>query len=186
MTRSDSAILGVTGTPAVAVLPEVPPVAVAQPSLVYLVTPAKGGPFQIEYLLTHSVPVWYWLQLKMLARSFPDWSKIGRRIGKRLRDVISPPSDTAPSKEERRAQRLIDVFKGFAYFDDFDEILTWQAANVDPIQCANVPLLPRGIPVVEDRAGPRVSLLLCHDYDGPLIANPCLFVSADALGRGLS
>ncbi|KAL9102867.1 MAG: hypothetical protein Q9163_002019 [Psora crenata] len=80
----------------------------------------------------------------MLSRAFPDWNRIGRKVGKKLRDVLSPPTDTGPSREERRAQRLLDVFKGFAYLDDFDELAAWKKADVDPIQCLAQLMPPSG------------------------------------------
>lgn len=98
--------------------------------------------------------------------SFPDWSKIGRRIGKRLKDILDPPKDTGPSKEERREQRLRDVVKGFAYFDTFDEIFNWTIEDVHPVQQANTPLLKRYSPGGHSQVGRRAELILCHDYHG--------------------
>lgn len=57
----------------------------------------------------------------MLSFEFPDWKKIGWHVGKKLRDILTPPADTGPSREERRAQRLRDGSRGLVYFDDFDE-----------------------------------------------------------------
>ncbi|KAL9124224.1 MAG: hypothetical protein Q9217_006423 [Psora testacea] len=102
----------------------------------------------------------------MFPVSLPDWKKIGKNVGKKLRDILNPPADTAPSREERRAQRLLDVFKGFAYFDDFTEVKNWKKEDVDPIQCANTPLLPRPASGVEGQTGPKANVLLCHDYNG--------------------
>ena len=97
---------------------------------------------------------------------FPDWKKIGWHIGKRLKDIIDPPKDTGPTREERRAQRLRDVLKGFAYFDDFDELEAWRIEDVDPVQQANTPLLERPVGRAHDQSGPCTELLLCHDYNG--------------------
>jgi len=63
----------------------------------------------------------------------PNWRKIGRRVGRGLRDWI-PSQDRDPSPRERRAQRLRDVFKGFAYFDNFEEVIAWSEADVDPFK----------------------------------------------------
>lgn len=97
---------------------------------------------------------------------FPDWSKVGRRIGKRLRDILNPPTDNGPSKEERRAQRLHDIRKGFAYFDTFDEVAEWSPADAVVIQRANWPLQIRSAPSVHDQNSPSTKLMLCHDYQG--------------------
>ncbi|MCJ1374963.1 hypothetical protein MMC20_006196 [Loxospora ochrophaea] len=98
---------------------------------------------------------------------FPDWNKIGRDIGKRLRDIINPPSgDSGPSKEERKEQRLRDVHKGFAYFDNFDEIESWSPEHVDPLQRSNTPLFERPTTPVSDQSKPSAKVLLCHDYNG--------------------
>lgn len=97
---------------------------------------------------------------------FPDWSRIGRRIGKKLRDVLDPnPTIPGPSAEERRAQRLRDALVGLVYFDTFEEIESWTPTGIDPIHRANQPLLPR-IDNVYGRDGPKTRLLLCHDYKG--------------------
>ena len=97
---------------------------------------------------------------------FPDWKRIGRQVGKRLRDILIPPTDTGPSREDRLAQRLQDVFKGFAYFDTVDELISWRPWMVDPLQRANTPLLPRSAPTGEDSSLPKSKVLLCHDYRG--------------------
>lgn len=102
----------------------------------------------------------------MFSVGFPDWKKIGWHVGKRLRDIIKPPADTAPSREERRAQRLRDAPRGLVYFDDFDELEAWSAQDVDPVQQANMPLLKRSATRVHDSVGPTTLVLLCHDYSG--------------------
>ena len=63
----------------------------------------------------------------------PDLGKIGKRIGRRLRDILNPPADSGPSREERLAQRLRDSLKGLVYFDNFDEIDEWVTKDVDPV-----------------------------------------------------
>lgn len=102
----------------------------------------------------------------MTSLGFPDWKKIGWRVGKKLRDILNPPTDHGPSKEERRAQRLGDILKGFAYFDDFDELNAFTPGNVDPVQKANTPLLVRSEAGVHDGSFPNTRVLLCHDYHG--------------------
>ena len=94
------------------------------------------------------------------------WKKIGKKIGKKLRDVIGPPAEDGPTKEERRLQQLLDVFKGFAYFDNFNEVEAWQRASVDPIQRANIPLIPRTGCEVASSPAANTRVLLCHDYNG--------------------
>ena len=102
----------------------------------------------------------------MYSLPLPDWSRIGRRIGKRLRDIIYPPRHTGPSPKERRAQRLRDVRRGFAYLDTFEELIDWSPNDIDPVQRANTPLLPRSRNHVHDCRNPSTNLLLCHDYNG--------------------
>ncbi|KAL8903622.1 MAG: hypothetical protein Q9207_003797 [Kuettlingeria erythrocarpa] len=106
----------------------------------------------------------------MDASTWPDWERIGRRIGKRLRDVLEPrPASPGPSPEERRAQRLRDASLGLVYFDIFEEVDSWDHANVDPVQQPNQPLLARTAGRVyngQSLDGPMTKLLLCHDYKG--------------------
>lgn len=102
----------------------------------------------------------------MNASNFPDWNKVGRRVGKRLRDVLKPPQDDGPSKAEREAQRLRDQRKGFAYFDTFDEVLQWSSRDVFARQQANTPLLVRPATAVHNQKSPSTKLILCHDYKG--------------------
>ena len=102
----------------------------------------------------------------MESLGFPDWKKIGWHVGKKLRDILNPPKASSPTREERRAQRLRDSLKGFAYFDDFDEVLAWQPYDVDHIQVPNTPLLERPATQVHDHKGPTTPVLLCHDYGG--------------------
>ena len=101
----------------------------------------------------------------MYAFGYPDWKKIGWHVGKRL-DILKPPKDTGPSREVRRAQRLLDGLKGFAYFDDFDEVGAWIPESVDPIQASNTPLIERSAPGVHVQKESSTSVLLCHDYNG--------------------
>ena len=95
---------------------------------------------------------------------FPDWESIGRRIGKRLKDILRPPTeDHGPSREERQARRVRDAHRGFTYFDSVDEVEDWGVRDIDPVQQANTPLLKR--PVLEQSVH-KSKLLLCHDYAG--------------------
>ena len=97
----------------------------------------------------------------------PNWKRIGWHLGKRLKDILHGAPDTGPSKEERLAQRRQDVLKGFAYFDTFEELENWRPEDVDPIQIANTPLLPRQELVSQGITGLKPSkILLCHDYKG--------------------
>lgn len=105
----------------------------------------------------------------MYAIEFPDWKKIGWHVGKRLKDILNPPKDTGPSKQERLAQRLQDGLQGLVYFDDFDEVEAWTQDSVDPIQVSNTPLQKRSAPGVHDQKGPVTSILICHDYNGLLV-----------------
>ena len=100
----------------------------------------------------------------------PDLGKIGKRIGKRLRDILNPPVDDGPSKEERLAKRQRDSLKGLVYFDNFDELEDWRSEDVDPVQQANTPLLDRSASYVYDQDGPTSRVLLCHDYSGQLLS----------------
>ena len=102
----------------------------------------------------------------MASLSFPDWKKIGWHVGKRLKDILNPPTDTGPSREERRASRLRDVLKGFAYFDDFDGLMAWHPKDIDPVQQSNTPLLERSSARVHTQLLPYTEVLLCHDYSG--------------------
>lgn len=103
----------------------------------------------------------------MDSSTFPDWRRIGRRLGKKLRDGLNPhPVAPGLSPKKRRAQRLRDGFKGFVYFDTFEELETWQPQDVDPIQQPNQPLLIRSSGNVHNEDGPKTKLLVCHDYQG--------------------
>ena len=97
---------------------------------------------------------------------FPDWSKIGRHAGKKLRDILNPPADTGPSRADRRRQRLSDAPRGLVYFDDFDELEAWSAEDVDPVQRANTPILKRSASQTHDHVGSTTVVLLCHDHSG--------------------
>lgn len=99
--------------------------------------------------------------------AFPDWRRIGHRIGKRLKDVLDPqPTNPGPSPEECKAQRIRDSFKGLVYFDNFAEVEAWSESDIDPIQQANQPLLFRHSSQVHDDIGSKTKLTLCHDYKG--------------------
>lgn len=111
----------------------------------------------------------------MSFEDFPDFGKIGRRLGKRLRDVLNPSVDHGPSKSERLAQRLRDSLKGLVYFDNFDEIEEWAINDIDPVQQANTPLLYRSGSRVYGDERPASRVLLCHDYSGQLpLAITCI------------
>lgn len=58
------------------------------------------------------------------------------------------------------------MLKGFAYFDDFEEVKAWSVADADPVQQSNIPLIVPSAAHVHDQEGPKTSLLLCHDYSG--------------------
>lgn len=96
----------------------------------------------------------------------PDWKRIGRDIGKRLKDILNPLPHPGPSKEERRDRRIRDALKGLVYFDDFDELLAWQPSEGDPVQVSNYPLLKRATNQVHDQHHPTTNVILCHDYKG--------------------
>ena len=98
--------------------------------------------------------------------AFPDWNKIGRRVGKKLRDIIKPPASTGPPAKERLAQRLRDAPRGLVYFENFDEVEAWSPEDVDPLQKANTPLLKRSASQTHDHFGPTTVVSLCHDYSG--------------------
>ena len=100
----------------------------------------------------------------MYTAAFPDW----KRIGKKLRDILRPPVDDGPSDEERLEQRTKDALSGFAYLDNFNEISTW-IPQVDVIQQSNTPLLQRPLRKEHSREELATSVLICHDYNGPLI-----------------
>ena len=103
----------------------------------------------------------------MSSLQLPDWRNIGWHIGKRLKDIFQPsPRDDGPSKDERLAQRLQDVLKGFTYFDNFDELEAWSTVTVDPLQQANTPILKRSTSSAQEPAFPKSKVLLCHDYKG--------------------
>lgn len=102
----------------------------------------------------------------MDSSSFPDWRRIGRKVGKKLRDILGPRPRPGPSPEERRAQRLRDSSRGFVYFDTFEEVEAWQSENIDSIHQPNQPLLLRSSGKVHDKDGQKTKVLLCHDYQG--------------------
>ena len=97
---------------------------------------------------------------------FPDWKKIGWHIGKRLKDIFSPPpSGAEESEEERKARQAHDALKGFVYFENFEDLKSWSIGDVDPVQQANIPLLKRS-ELVQTHERPTSTVLLCHDYKG--------------------
>ena len=91
------------------------------------------------------------------------WRDILRPIRDGLRDNL-PEKPPVEDKERERQQKL-DSLKGFAYFYTFDELDSWRAEHVLPLQRANTPLLPR------PTDGPKwtlkkAKLTLIHDYAG--------------------
>lgn len=104
----------------------------------------------------------------MSVEDFPDWKRIGNKIGKKLKGIIDPPKP-GPSPEERLAQRLQEALKGLVYFDIFSEVREWNAKDVDSIQQANTPLLERAATQVYNQTKPNAKILLCHDYSGALL-----------------
>lgn len=60
----------------------------------------------------------------------------------------NPSSTTAEQedyqREEARKRRASDLKKGFAYFDEVEQIEAWSADSVESAACATVPLMPRG------------------------------------------
>ena len=117
----------------------------------------------------------------MSFRDFPDLGKIGKRIGKRVRDVLKSPAHNGPSNEERLAQRLRDSLRGLVYFDNFVEVEDWATSDVDPVQQANTPLLERRASQVYQQKTPNSRVLLCHDYSGQLPSiSICVDISAQS------
>lgn len=92
------------------------------------------------------------------------WKDILRPIRDGYRHLFPAP-DTGPTPEERQKQREADRFKGFTYFDTFDQLEAWTEADSDPYQQANTPLLKRPINGANDDLG-RTEVLLVHDYAG--------------------
>lgn len=94
------------------------------------------------------------------------WKDILRPIRDGLRDQLPSrkPKEDDDEAEKRRRQRKADVLKGFAYFESFEEIESWSAQEVDPLQRANTPLLTRPQSRQDEPAKARVVLI--HDYAG--------------------
>ena len=92
------------------------------------------------------------------------WKEILRPIRDGLKDRLPSKPQPPPDPKARRRQRALDALKGFAYFEDFDELEEWKAEDVDPLQRSNTPLLQR----CEPRDGLRMKskILLVHDYAG--------------------
>jgi endo-beta-N-acetylglucosaminidase D len=104
----------------------------------------------------------------MALEQLPDWTDIGRDIGRKVRDILNPRhGDNGPTTEDRRAERLRDVLKGFAYFDTIDEVLEWTVDQVDPLQQANIPLVIRDTTRTSNlKPISKARTILCHDYKG--------------------
>ncbi|KAF2454544.1 glycosyl hydrolase family 85-domain-containing protein [Lineolata rhizophorae] len=78
------------------------------------------------------------------------------------------PPEPVPDLEKQRE----DALRGFAYFETFDQLLQWSAADVEPLQQSNTPLVPRP-EITDPRLYPRSSktpvpakVVLIHDYSG--------------------
>lgn len=94
------------------------------------------------------------------------WRDILRPIRDGLRDRFPHPKPDRDIEKGRQQQRA-DAFRRFTYFEDFEQLLDWRAQNMDPIQRANTPLLPRVVRPLEERGEEaRANVLLCHDYCG--------------------
>jgi endo-beta-N-acetylglucosaminidase D len=92
------------------------------------------------------------------------WKDFLRPVRDGFRHLFPTP-DTGPTPEERARQRELDRLKGFSYFDTIKQLEAWAEAEVDPVQIANTPLLPRS---GHHREGDefRTKVLVCHDYAG--------------------
>ena len=118
--------------------------------------------------------------MSLMPQRFPGWKKIGWHVGKKLHDIFNPPSQSeGPSKEERRAQRLEDALKGFAYFDAFEDVKQWTVSSVDPLQRANIPICLRPPPAEPGGSAPskqakRTVTILCHDFKGGYVDSEAL------------
>lgn len=95
--------------------------------------------------------------------SILGWKDILRPIRDGYRHLFPAP-DTGPTPEERRKQRELDKLKGFAYFDTFEQLSSWTELESDPLQRANIPLLPRA--GSKKNVLGKAAVLLCHDYAG--------------------
>ncbi|KAF2789593.1 glycoside hydrolase family 85 protein [Melanomma pulvis-pyrius CBS 109.77] len=92
------------------------------------------------------------------------WKDILRPIRDGYRHLFPSP-DTGPTPEERRRQRALDqLLKSFTYFDTFDQLQIWTAAEADVLQRSNTPLLQRSQAATTDTN--KANVLLCHDYSG--------------------
>lgn len=92
------------------------------------------------------------------------WKDILRPIRDGYRHLFPTP-DTGPTPEQRRQQRQLDRLRGFAYFDTFDQLESWNEADSDPLQRANTPLLRGTGGTTTDNLG-KTPVLLIHDYSG--------------------
>ncbi|KAK5018701.1 hypothetical protein LTR16_002199, partial [Cryomyces antarcticus] len=91
------------------------------------------------------------------------WKDILRPIRDHWRD--NQPTKPDPVADEREEQRRKDVLKGFAYFDTFDQVESWNPEDVDLLQLSNTPLLLRTRRRNESPVA-KSNVLLCHDYSG--------------------
>ena len=90
------------------------------------------------------------------------WKDILRPIRDGLRDNL--PHRNPPRNEKDEQKRREDALRGFAYLDTFEEIEAWTPRQVDPIQCANTPLLER--PVLPAPVNHLSNITIIHDYNG--------------------
>ncbi|KAF2097945.1 hypothetical protein NA57DRAFT_40700, partial [Rhizodiscina lignyota] len=93
-----------------------------------------------------------------------EWKSILRPIRDGLRDRFPSKPQSPPDLENRRKRRELDALKGFAYFEDFDEVDDWAPEDVDPLQRSSIPLLKR--PELDDASQQKARVLLCHDFAG--------------------
>ena len=95
------------------------------------------------------------------------WKDILRPIRDGLRDQLPPrsPKEDETEREKRRQQRESDRLKGFAYFDTFEQVETWDPEAVYSPQRANTPLLPRS-ERAEEGDCQKAKVVLIHDYSG--------------------
>jgi len=93
------------------------------------------------------------------------WKDVLRPIRDGLRDNLPshPPKDDDDA-EKRRQKRDQDIFKGFTYFETFEEIEQWTPDTVDPLQRANTPLMQRSRVQPSDTR--KSKIILVHDHAG--------------------
>ncbi|KAF1990627.1 glycoside hydrolase family 85 protein [Aulographum hederae CBS 113979] len=92
------------------------------------------------------------------------WKDNLRPIRDGLRDLLPAPQPE-PDLDERQKRQEADSLRGFAYFEDFDQLQEWSPTDADLIQRANTPLLLRP-PIFNAHYQPSSKVLLCHDASG--------------------